>query len=111
MKKIFKILIIVFGGLLMHSCYYDDLVERPLPEIPDDQEILYATDIQFGIWDKKCTGCHNASNSLDLRKGFSYNNLVPEYVIANNADTSPLFLQLLTGHGNTDGNEKAFIKG
>ena len=110
MKKIFQILIIVFAGFIMNSCYYDDLVERPVPEIPEGEVVEYANDIQ-PIWDNKCTACHNASNPLDLRVGVSYNNLVPEYVIANNADVSLLFIQLQTGHGNTDNNEKAFIKG
>lgn len=110
MKKIFQFLIIIFGGLLMNSCYYDELVERPVPEIPEGEVVEYANDIQ-PIWNNKCTACHNASNPLDLRVGVSYNNLVPEYVIAGNADNSPLYIKLQTGHGNSSTDERSLIKG
>lgn len=116
MKKIFQILIIVCGALLMNSCYYDELVERPIPEIPTDPdepgyvEIKYGQEIQ-PIWNNKCTACHNASNALDLRESVSYNELVPEYVIADNANGSPLFIQLQSGHGNTNTDERALVKG
>ena len=69
-----------------------------------------ATEIQ-PIWNSKCVACHNASNPLDLREGLSYNNLVPEYVEAGNADVSPLYIQLQTGHGNSSTDEKSLIKG
>jgi hypothetical protein len=116
MKKIFQILIIVFSGLLLNSCYYDELLERPIPELPTDPdepgyiEIKYGTDIQ-PIFNSNCIGCHNASNKLDLREGVSYNDLVPEYVVAGNADASSLYTFVNSGHGGANIDEKSLIKG
>ena len=111
MKKIFQFLIIVCGSLLMNSCYYDELVERPIPEIPDDQVVEYAADIQT-IWNSRCIGCHKTgSTSPDLTETVSYNNLVPEYVIEGDADASPLIFKLNTGHGNTSVEDMSLIKG
>jgi len=115
MRKIFQILLFVSAGLLMNSCYYDALVERPIPELPTDPddpeyvEIKYGTDIQ-PIWNSKCTACHTDSHALDLNEGVSYNELVPDYVIAEDADISILYLQLQTGHGKANPDEMAFIK-
>ncbi|MFA5297506.1 MAG: hypothetical protein WC389_04785 [Lutibacter sp.] len=99
MKKIFQILIIVCGGLIMNSCYYDELQERPIPELPSDVEILFGTDIQ-PIFTASCIGCHNDSRNPDLREGYSYSSLVPEYVIANDAEASRLYTKLAGGHQN-----------
>jgi hypothetical protein len=94
MKKIFRILIVACLGLFMNSCYYDEIPEPIIPEIPDITETIYfAADIQ-PIFTNKCIGCHNASNKLDLREGNSYNELVPTYVTAGNADNSALYNKL-----------------
>ncbi|MBE0422419.1 MAG: hypothetical protein IBX66_00605, partial [Lutibacter sp.] len=97
MKKIFQILLIVCAGLAMNSCYYNELIERPIPELPADVEILFGTQIQ-PFFTNSCAGCHNASRNPDLREGFAYNALVPQYVTANNADASPLYVKLEGGH-------------
>jgi hypothetical protein len=116
MKKIFQILIIICSGLLLNSCYYDELVERPVPEIPVDPtdpgyvEIKYGAQIQ-PIFNSKCTTCHNASHQLDLREGVSYNELVPDYVIAGDADGSILYLTVNSGHGGASSDDKSLIKG
>jgi len=104
MKKIFQILIIVCGGLLLNSCYYDELVPRPIPEIPTDpddpnyKEVKYGADIQ-SIWDSNCISCHSTT-SPNLSEGVSYSNLVPEYVIAENPDASILVNKLQNGTHN-----------
>lgn len=117
MKKIFQILIIVCGALLMNSCYYDELV--PIPEIPTDPdepgyvEIKYSTDIQK-IWTSNCISCHKAgATNPDLSAGVSYTNLVPEYVIAGKADDSPLYIKLQGGthNGRANSTEMGLIKG
>ena len=117
MKKIFQILIIVFGGLLLNSCYYDELVERPvdLPEIPEDQEVYFSTDIQ-PIFTENCILCHTSSLQPDLRPGNAYDSLLPDYVIPGNAEASKLY-QNLPGIGHPDrsvpdlsGEEIALIK-
>jgi len=103
MKKIFQILLIVGGGLLMNSCYYDELQEKVIPELPVDPEdpnyveIKFATQIQ-PIFTSNCVGCHNTSRNPDLRAGFAYSALVPQYVTASNADASPLYIKLAGGH-------------
>lgn len=95
MKKIFQILIVACLGLFMNSCYYDEVEDiiAVVPDIPDTQVIFFAADIQ-PIFTSKCIGCHNASNKLDLREGNSYNELVPSYVTAGNADNSILYDKL-----------------
>jgi len=111
MKKIFQILIIVCGGLLMNSCYYDEFVVPEEPVITD--VVSFATDIQPIFSDNNCTSCHDGSNSSipDLTAGNSYDSLVPEYVIANEADASRLYIQLaVNGHKDLDVNSIAKIK-
>ena len=103
MKKIFQILLIVGGGLLMNSCYYDELQEKVIPELPVDPddpnyvEIKFATQIQ-PIFTSNCVGCHNSSRNPDLREGFARSSLIPQYVTASNADASPLYIKLAGGH-------------
>lgn len=113
MKKIFQILLFVSAGLLMNSCYYDALVEVPeLPTDPDDpdyKEVLYGAEIQ-PIWNSRCTACHDDGHAIDLREGVSYDELVPDYVIAEDADNSILYLKLQTDHGKANNDEMALIK-
>ena len=109
MKKIFQILLIVVGGLLMNSCYYDELQDPVIPELPSDVDILFGTQIQ-PIFTNNCTGCHNANRDPDLRAGFAYSALVPQYVIANNADGSRLYTQLVGGHQGLAADKIALIK-
>ncbi|WP_372770364.1 hypothetical protein [Lutibacter sp.] len=99
MKKIFQILLIVCVGLAMNSCYYDELQEKVIPELPSDVDILFGTQIQ-PIFTANCIGCHNTSRNPDLREGFAYSALVPQYVTAGNAAESKLYNQLKDGHQN-----------
>ncbi len=109
MKKIFQILLIVCVGLAMNSCYYDELQERTIPELPPDVDILFGTQIQ-PIFTNNCIGCHNTSRNPDLRAGFAYSALVPQYVTANNADASPLYVKLVGGHQNVATGNLSLIK-
>jgi len=118
MKKIFQILLFVSAGLLLNSCYYDALVERPIdekptdPDDPDYVEYSYENDIQ-PIWNSKCTACHKAgSTNPVLEENVSYNNIVPEYVYEQDAEGSPLYQKLQTGDhaGRADTEEMAYIK-
>lgn len=115
MKKIFQILIIVFAGFVMNSCYYDELQEKVIPELPTDPtdpnyvEIKFGTDIQ-PIFTSNCILCHNASRNPDLRAGFAYSSLVPEYVIANDAAASQLYNKLAGGHQNLATDKITLIK-
>lgn len=115
MKKIFQILLIVIGGLLMNSCYYDELQERVIPELPVDPDDPNYVEISFGeeiqpIFTSSCVGCHNGSRDPDLRAGYAYNALLPQYVTANDADASPLFVKLAGGHQNLATDKLTLIK-
>lgn len=115
MKKLFKIVLVSSLSLLCFSCYYDETIEEivEIPDIPDTQVVSYGTEIQPIF--SKCTGCHAANVSPDLRTGNSYNALVPKYVTANNVDASRLY-NYLPGKGHHDvgielsTNEIALIK-
>lgn len=103
MKKLLQIVLVSSLSLLCFSCYYDEIPEynnnQEIPEIPDDQEISFGADIQPIF--SKCTGCHGANTSPDLRVGNAYNALVPTYVKANDADNSRLY-NFLPGKGHFD---------
>jgi hypothetical protein len=115
MKKIFQILIIVAAGLVMNSCYYDEIQEAIIPELPTDPEDPNFVEIKFGadiqpIFTESCIQCHNASRNPDLRAGFAYSSLVPEYVIADDADASQLYNKLAGGHQNLAQTKITLIK-
>lgn len=116
MKKLLQIVLVSSLSLLCFSCYYDEIPEQlvvEIPEIPDTQVISFGTEIQPIF--SKCTGCHGANISPDLRTGNSYSALVPKYVTASNADASRLY-NYLPGNGHHDvgislsANEIALIK-
>ena len=100
----------------MNSCYYDELQEKIIPELPVDPNdpdyvpILFGADIQ-PIFTNSCAGCHNASRSPDLRAGFAYSAIVPQYVTANNANGSPFYVKLADGHQNLATDKLSLIKG
>ena len=95
MKKLLQFLIITGASLFMTSCYYDTVLELP----PDDggpipTDVSFATDIQ-PLFTAKCTSCHNGTiANPDLRAGSAYNNIVPQHVVAGNAEASNLFNKL-----------------
>lgn len=117
MKKLLQIVLVSSLSLLCFSCYYDELIERSvdIPEIPEDKVVFYGAEIQ-PIWTVNCISCHKSSLRPDLRSGYSYNDLVPDFVIAGNAEASKLY-QNLPGIGHPDrsvpelsGEELALIK-
>lgn len=98
MKKLFQIVLISSLSLLCFSCYYDTAIEDVIPDV--NIEVFFSTDIQPIL--TKCTGCHAANLSPDLREGNSYNALVPDYVTATDADASRLY-NYLPGNGQHPG--------
>lgn len=100
----------------MNSCYYDSIADEIIvediiddPEDPNYVEILYGADIQL-IFTAKCSVCHNASRNPDLTNGNSYAALVPEYVVAGDANNSPLYNKIANGHNTPSSDELALIK-
>ncbi len=97
MKKICSN-ILALGLLLMYSsCYYDEIVEEMIPDIPDEQEVSFESDIQpiFTQQGKDCTACHNGTvANPDLREGNAYGAIVPDLVVAGNAEDSEFYRKL-----------------
>ncbi len=87
--------------LLCFSCYYDELPKVEIPDVPDGQQISFQADIEplFSRSGKDCTACHNGTvANPDLRTGNAYNSLVPDYVLAGDAEGS-VFYNKLPGNG------------
>ncbi len=102
MKK--RITLFLAGSLCLwnFSCYYDqELVLPEVPDIPDNVEISFQTDIEplFSQSGKDCTACHDGNTANpDLRVGNAYDEIVPDLVIPGDADGSE-FYQKLPGNG------------
>ncbi|MGB5817960.1 MAG: hypothetical protein WBG90_00650 [Saonia sp.] len=97
MKKRLRIILVGGLSLLCFSCYYDELIEEEIPDIPVDQTISFADDIQplFIGSGRDCTGCHNGTiANPDLREGNAYNAIVPGLVVAGDAENSEFFKKL-----------------
>ncbi len=98
MKKRLQVLLVGGLSLLSFACYYDQEIEFPeAPEIPPEQEISFAAEIEpiFSQNGKDCTVCHNGSiANPDLRVGNAWDALVPEYVIAGNGEGSEFYQKL-----------------
>lgn len=91
MRKLYKIIAILFVGLLLESCYYDTF---PEDTTPPPEEVSYQQDVQ-PIWDAACVSCHG-NIPPNLESGSSYNNLINGgYVVAGNAEESTLYHSLL----------------
>ena len=111
MKKIFQLILTISIGLTLNSCYYDSIYE---PIVIDDNgggtpiELTYSNDIEsiFGF----CSSCHNENLSPDLREGFAYDALIPDYVTPTNAEASQLYTVLNGGHQSLPANQIALIK-
>ncbi len=119
MKK--RISLLLAGSLCLwnFSCYYDqELVLPEAPDIPDEVEISFGTDIEplFSQSGKDCTACHNGSIAEpDLRVGNAYDQILP-LIIPDDADGS-VFYQRLPGNNHPfdvgftfNGDELALIK-
>ena len=109
MKKLVQLLILIIFSLSLNSCYYDSIYE-PIDDGSGGttEPLTFTNDIEpiFGF----CSNCHNGTQNPDLRSGNAYNSLVPTYVIANNAEASPLYLKLKGGHQNLPASRLELIK-
>ena len=96
MKKLLQFLMVLGVSLFMTSCYYDAYLELPPDENggPIITDVSFATDIQ-PLFTSKCASCHNGNiANPDLRAGSAYNNIVPQHVVAGDAEASNLFNKL-----------------
>ena len=95
MKRLLKIVLASSLSLCCFSCYYDELpVEEDLVvEIPDDVVVSFMDDVQPIF--AKCTTCHNGNvANPDLREGNSFSAIVPQLIIAGDAENSTFYKNL-----------------
>lgn len=98
MKKILKLLskaAVITLLLSLSSCYYDEIVEEVIPEIPEEEVVSFAIDIQ-PIFTTSCASCHPTIAPPDLTAGNSYSSIINSYVIPNDIDASILYQTLIT---------------
>lgn len=86
----------VSAGLLLNSCYYDDIQELdPTGGGGGGTTVIsYQNDI-VPLWNE-CTSCHGQTKPILSPN--SYANLLNGYVVANNANASILYKALI-GNG------------
>lgn len=96
MKKIIQYLSMSVLGLMVTSCYYDEMpaeAETPIPDV-----VSYSKDIQ-PLWDKDCVSCHKGPGTAppDLTAANSYAALTKnnKYVVPGNAAASVLHKSLI----------------
>ena len=94
MKK--KALQFLAGCLLFFgtSCYYDTAIEEEIDIPPPDQGISFEERILPILNSYTCTQCHNGDRAPDLRPENAYDALVPDFVVAGDADESVFFQRL-----------------
>ncbi len=99
MKKILKLIskaAILILILALSSCYYDEIVEEIVPDIPDDVVVSYQDDIQ-PIFTASCASCHPTIAPPDLTAGNSYSSIIDGgYIVPNDPDASILYQTLIT---------------
>lgn len=99
MKKILKLIskvAILVLILALSSCYYDEIVEESVPDIPDDVVVSYKDDIQ-PIFTASCASCHPTIAPPDLTAGNSYSSIIDGgYIVPNDPDASILYQTLIT---------------
>jgi len=113
MKKLFQFIVMIIMSFSINSCYYDSIYE-PIddgngPGTDPGEELTYTNDIApiFGF----CSNCHNGSQNPDLREENAYNSLVPDYVIAFDAEASRLYIKLNDeGHQNLSASRLLLVK-
>ncbi|MFN8257197.1 MAG: hypothetical protein U0W24_15995 [Bacteroidales bacterium] len=90
-KKLFGNLLMVLIAVFINSCQWVT-IDLPSVDIPDDQEVSFATDIQ-PIFNAKCTDCHSASSppkGIDLTEGHAYNTISTKELADTVAPSSSL---------------------
>lgn len=108
MKRLLKIVLVSSLSLLCFSCYYDELIERPVDQIDPNVDVFF-TDIQDIFVTYDCTQCHDGSRAPDLRPANAYNALVPDFAIPGDPDASELYIILAQGHRNVSADDLALI--
>jgi hypothetical protein len=99
MKKILKLIskaAILILILALSGCYYDEIVEEFVPDIPDDVVVSYELDVQ-PIFTASCASCHPTIADPDLTAGSSYSSIINGgYIVPEDPDASILYQTLIT---------------
>ena len=94
--------VLLFGTLLLNSCYKDVVVPTPEPSVTG--EVSFSEDIQ-SIFEASCNspGCHNNGGVVpNLTTGASYGALINGgYIDTQNPSSSGLY-QWMVGNGDVD---------
>jgi len=100
MKRLVYFIIIPFALVSLVSCYKDVGPVEPEGSMPEG-EISFSQHVQ-PIFNSYCVSCHPSSGNLDLRDGYSYNNLVNKpasgyngiLVVPGDAESSILYKKI-----------------
>ena len=97
MKKLIRVLMMVFMGLAINACYYDAFPEddsNPGDGGDGGTDLISYQDDIVPLW-VQCTGCHNEGGDEPNLEDNSYNNLLNGYVVPSDAPTSILYRSLI----------------
>ena len=108
-----RVMFLLTGTMLLILSACDDYV-IPAPEYPDGipTGVSFSGDIQ-SIFDNNCVSCHSGSQSPDLSKGWSYDELIDGgYVNTDDPINSTLY-QVFSGthDGRASEDETKYILG
>ena len=93
-------IIMILIAVFISSCQWVT-IEVPAVNIPEDQEVSFATDIQ-PIFNAKCTDCHSASSppkGVDLTEGHAYNTISTKELADTTAPSSSLIYSVPSSTG------------
>ena len=80
--------------LLSTSCYYDTAIEEEIELPPPDEGISFEESVLPILASYNCAQCHNGNTAPDLRPDNAYDALVPDFVVAGDAEASVFFQRL-----------------
>ena len=81
--------------LSLSSCYYDEVIEIVVPDLPVEEVVSFAEDIQ-PIFTASCASCHPAFAPPDLTVGNSYSAITNGvYIVPEDLEASLLYQTLL----------------
>ena len=81
--------------LSLSSCYYDEVIEIVVPDLPVEEVVSFAEDIQ-PIFTASCASCHPVFAEPDLTVGNSYSAITNGvYIVPEDLEASLLYQTLL----------------
>ena len=91
---------VVILMLSLSSCYYDEVIEIVVPDVPEEEVVSFANDIQ-PIFTANCAACHPTVAPPDLTAGNSYDAIINGgFIVPNDINASVLYQTLITSNSN-----------